>query len=597
MCANEKLIIFVFLFLLCGCVSRDEDRQWRPVRLLPLVDGISKGGRREAVSISGITEDALVFSSPGSVESPELEIGPGTVLLVDYAVPERRARGNMATLFRVRIVPGSEEHQSITAFEEKVPRTRESPPAWKFASIDLPVERHGSYRIVLEVAKVKGHAFAGGVWSSVVMAPPLPAPEPRKNVVLITMDTTRADHLSLYGYERDTTPFLEELGRQSTVFTRAYTASTWTLPSHATIFTGLYPSEHQAISMADMQGGNPLGDAHLTLAEVLLREGFFTMGIAGGGFLRRPFNLSQGFLYYSDRWKGISRSWVEANRIALDWLDRMDGRPFFLFINYFDPHAPYNPRGFGAKEKRVLRKAGIDMHKFQPTVLKKKGVKSLPGDVVAALIRLYDQEIVEVDGAIRNIVNALAEKNLLEHTLICIVGDHGESFGDHGLWGHGGRFVESQARVPLLIFDPGETGYVVDSPVSTVLVPHMIFSRIGVPTPENFRTEGPVYGSRFIPPGSMRFLLEWPYKYLVRFDNKKPRKEGAMFRLDVDPGETRDLGASEDGEYLRMEQAFSAFIAQIEAPPELSAVAEVEKSPATKDEDLREQLKALGYID
>ncbi|MFP8874575.1 MAG: sulfatase-like hydrolase/transferase, partial [Myxococcota bacterium] len=150
--------------------------------------------------------------------------------------------------------------------------------------------------------------------------PLLPADPARfevSNVVLISLDTTRADHLSIYGYPHNTTPFLRELARESVVYERAYTPSTWTLPSHASLLTGLFPSQHGATTGSGLLGARPLPDDAVTLAEVFGSMGYLTMGVVGSRFLSRSLGIDQGFELYSDEWNGPKRPAQDINEVAL----------------------------------------------------------------------------------------------------------------------------------------------------------------------------------------------------------------------------------------------------------------------------------------
>jgi len=163
------------------------------------------------------------------------------------------------------------------------------------------------------------------------------------NVLLITLDTVRADHLSSYGYAKPISPQLDTFARRATRYAVCFATSPWTVPSHASLFTGLHPFEHGAHSFEprDKRRGNvwPLHDNHETLAEVFREEGYDTAGIvANQVYLNSNLNLQQGF----DQWEVKRERSAAVNRRVFEWLEEREGRPFFLFVNYLDAHRPYN---------------------------------------------------------------------------------------------------------------------------------------------------------------------------------------------------------------------------------------------------------------
>ena len=182
----------------------------------------------------------------------------------------------------------------------------------------------------------------------------------RPDILLITMDTTRADRLGFYGYERPTSPNLDAFAEKSVVYERAFSTSTWTLPAHASLFTGLFPTSHGARFDADgplvlsaaMQGpanldkfrANPLSDEVRTPAEILSEARYATAGIVGGPWLKRIFGFDRGFAHYDDENIDSVRGRIaeSVTDSAIEWLGERGEGPFFLFLNYYDPHGPYS---------------------------------------------------------------------------------------------------------------------------------------------------------------------------------------------------------------------------------------------------------------
>jgi arylsulfatase A-like enzyme len=328
------------------------------------------------------------------------------------------------------------------------------------------------------------------------MAQSLPGPDQpavpgRPNVLLITMDTVRADHLSVYGYDRETTPNLQGLAREATLYRRAVAASDLTLPSHATIFTGLYPSWHGAdFAPPDYPNGRPLASGVKTLAEVLESNGYWTGAVvANHGYLHPAFGLNRGFDSYDYRrpaellarnrpfylraaaLKAVRLVYdisslapptlraVDINRHTFRLLQSGRGRPFFLFLNYMDAHMPYAPpppfdTRFPGKDPHFRPAADRDLEDEVVNAVV-SGKRALTPAEHAHFVSQYDGGIAYIDSQIGALLARLRELDLYENTLIVITADHGEAFGEHGLLEHGNGFVyQDQVHVPLLIKYP-----------------------------------------------------------------------------------------------------------------------------------------------
>ena len=615
--------LLFLLLLVAGCSRGDPGpaatpsaRAWAPVKLLDLAERVSpppedsRTIRFDEFSIADHRQWGLFLHPPNEFVFPPVDLAPETTLRFEYGILSKAwDHDGDGVTFRVKIrrPEGAGAPREELVFQRHLdPGNDATARQWNHASVQLP-DGGGPAQIVLETlpgpAGNRGYDWA--VWSNVLLLPLGVGSPTRPNVVLITLDTTRADHLSVYGYSEDTTPFLNSVAGEFRIFDRAYSPSTWTLPAHASLFTGLFPRQHGAITefSGEDLGGFPLADSFQTLAEVLQQDGYFTMGVVGGLFLRRYYHLDQGFLLYSDLWNGPARNAAEINNVAFAWLDRLEDQPFFLFLNYFDPHAPYDPAGYAANDEDLFRAHGIDIHRFQPSDLKHHGMRQLPAEVVAALKRRYDEEIRRMDRAIGDLVDQLRARGLYENTILCIVGDHGESFGEHEVWGHGGAFFNSQAHVPFLYRRPGrkaDTGRVAE-PVSTLLIPSMVALDAGIAVPEqiarNVSTTGaaiPVFGERFTRTGSMEMLLDFPLKYLVWKDAETGTQTERLFDLSIDPDETTDVLAGRPADVRQLRADFRALAERIRPPATI--VAEGPKLSNVELEDLRQRLRSLGYV-
>ena len=245
------------------------------------------------------------------------------------------------------------------------------------------------------------------------------------NIVLISVDTLRADHLGAYGYPVSPSPFIDSLAAKGLVFDHATVSMPSTTPSHASMMTGLYPMKHGSTTLLA-----PMSPDVDTLAAALSRKGYYTAAAVGIHILGRPFHFDHGFADFSAP-GSVSRKAAAVNADIFADLDRYASlssrRPFFIWAHYFDCHAPY-----GWWKAKSLD----ELPSFEG-----------PRD---ELIRRYDESIRHVDDAVRQLIETLAARDLLQNTIICVTGDHGEQIGDHGLpSGHIDIYRET-VRVPLI---------------------------------------------------------------------------------------------------------------------------------------------------
>ena len=238
------------------------------------------------------------------------------------------------------------------------------------------------------------------------------------NVLLITLDTTRADRLGCYGYARAATPALDALARRGTLFERALAQVPMTLPSHATLLTGRYPRE-MGIRLNEQAA---LGRDHPTLASVFKGQGYRTGAFVAAFVLDSRYGLDRGFeVYDDDVGEGVlMRRANEVTNRALAWLEGVKKQPFFVWIHYFDPHKPYEP-------PEAFLGVGADA---------------------------YDGEIAFVDTEVARLTKWLEAQHLTDRTLVVVAGDHGESLGEHGEHGHAMFLYETNLHVPLLLAHP-----------------------------------------------------------------------------------------------------------------------------------------------
>jgi arylsulfatase A-like enzyme len=308
-----------------------------------------------------------------------------------------------------------------------------------------------------------------------------PTPDKAANVLLIVLDTVRAQNLSLYGYRRETTPILTAFARAGVTFEKAVSTAPWTLPSHSSMFTGRFPHE---VSAGWQQ---PLDDRLPTLAEALRQHGYATAGfVANWGYTTSQSGLSRGFTHYEDyplsaemamdsSWlvstlvKGVRRRTGNIQDMArksadqvsdefLRWLFGVKQRPFFAFLNYYDAHVPYiPPPPFDARFGPSVPAA--DLSELR---------RDWSREQIEAAINAYDGAIAYLDQQLGLLFDRLREEHLLENTIVVVTSDHGEQFGEHGLFVHGNSLYWPSLNVPLVIVFPPEVpaGKRVEEPVS-----------------------------------------------------------------------------------------------------------------------------------
>jgi arylsulfatase A-like enzyme len=324
------------------------------------------------------------------------------------------------------------------------------------------------------------------------------------NVVLLVIDTQRADHLSLYGYGRPTSPRIDRLAQESAVFSNASANSTWTLPSHATMFTGRLPFEHRAGNL----GYSRLDGRFPTIAEALAARGYATGGfIANVFWTGRHTGLDRGFTRYEDFYgtfgDALTRTTLgrrvaydvlpmfgfvdvpgrkhasDLNKSVLSWIDRSRGHPFFAFVNYFDVHAPWIPPAPYAGSYSGMTPAELRSHSV--------AIKDLdgtdpppPASELRRMVDTYDESIHYLDSQIGALVDSLEARGILDKTVFIVTSDHGESWGEHGLMFHGHSLYRDVTHIPLIIRTPSGTAARYDHPVGLDDIPETIGAFAGL---------------------------------------------------------------------------------------------------------------------
>ena len=425
------------------------------------------------------------------------------------------------------------------------------------------------------------------------------------NVIVISLDTVRADHLSVYGYDRPTTPNLERLAEEGIVFEEAFTQTPWTVPSHMSVFTSLYPSVHSITNLT------PQSDMNVMLPEMLQDAGFVTAGFVAP-VLSEDYGFAKGFDYY-----------VRADRVrsadtmvdhALEWLARdpaapvLPEKPFFLFLHLFDAHHPYEPpwpfdTAYISRYRSNIRELS-ETHPYEQD-------QHLTDEELAEVVALYDGEIAYADFALGRLFDALRKLGLYEDALIVVFGDHGEGFLEHGLMNHGNSVYEELIHVPLLLRLPGgrSGGTKIAEPVQLIDITPTILQELGLkPNP---KMQGTPLLNPLLPDGSRRFaFVSEAYASCIRtetwkaIENPESRAQTIPRALDVDyelydltddPGEQTNL-ASEQGERLASMTEVLHRIVQENQRLRQQVREELGVEQIELSEEQERELRALGYV-
>jgi len=429
-----------------------------------------------------------------------------------------------------------------------------------------------------------------------------PAADPPPNVVVIVLDTLRADRLGCYGHSGGLTPALDELAAGATLW-RARSSSPWTVPSHASMFTGRDPHAHGAHSFdartLEVDNCHPLAQEHVTLAEVLREEGFATGGVvANAAYLKGAFGLHQGF----ETWQIERERAGVLNREALEWIDgREEGRPWFLFLNYMDTHRPYNVEARpGEYEYTPLEfPAKLLEQLYQRVIVEGQE----PGEIGAVVEAQYDRAVRNLDRALGELFDALRARGAWENTLVVVTSDHGEYFGEHDLVEHAKDVYEEALDVPLIVKAPGQMeGAVEETVLTSTHLPRLVLDTIGIGArhaqtfpravgegelvAENYYSRlpdllhpDPEVRERFRRVRTALYRGEW--KLLHSSDG-----EHELYRLDVDPREERNLILDEPDRAGEMARALEALLAAGRYETD---------STVRMDPSHREDLEGMGY--
>ena len=422
-------------------------------------------------------------------------------------------------------------------------------------------------------------------------------------IILIVVDTLRADHLGAYGHTRPTSPRIDEWAGSGRLFEVALSTAPWTAPAFGSLFTGQMPSRHGVLGQERPDGKQIFGrlDPGVpTLAGMLSDHGYTTAAMVNNPFLAPEFGLDRGFDLYDYRFGNN----VEVRRaeemvdLAIEWIDQQQDAPFFLVLHLFDPHMNYDaPEPFrGRFTDDISSKLKLPVEELNAIRI---GVMRLePGDqrfIGAA----YDEEIAYVDHEIDRFRQALEQRGLLERGLVLLTSDHGEELFEHGGFEHGHALWQELIHVPLIAWGAGVLPGRETTPISLVDVTPTLLEFAGVELPHEVEGRSLLDSLRGgKPPGDrtlfaeqnlygseLKAALDWPYKLIVNPENG----DRWLFDLANNPGEILRPWDEHAEKADDLQRALLLWL-------ERDLAARTEQAPAELGSDTLEQLRSLGYV-
>jgi len=506
-----------------------------------------------------------------------------------------------------------------TVFSEVFERESvEDGPAWVDATVDLSDMAGSSVRFVFRTEapsgeeETKGNSVPLFDWSPVWSSPILYSTESgrtvgKPNIILISLDTLRADHLGCYGYHRDTSPNIDRFAEGALLFENCIASSSWTLPAHASLFTGVHPSVHGA---EVHPWGPPFAETETTLGELARERGYLTAAYTEGLFVSASMGFAQGVELYSDgKLAEFPLHCAEVTfNDTVQWLETYCGLPFFLFVHTYQIHDPYTPPAhFGEMFDKDYTEAGT---------VRPRQVRSEKDKIRCEA--LYDGEIAYTDKVVGDFLGRLEEMQLLQNTTVIVFSDHGEEFWEHGGIEHGVTLYDEVLHVPLIIKLAGENppGGRVARQVSLTDLYATVAELLGVDganSPDCMSLLPLITGPETRAKYDRKFIVsqvchrdsvlvsmtpDWR-KRSIRTDTEKyikfeKEEMEELYDLGGDLSEKNDISAKNEQDLLKYRAMLDSFLETVSAGRAPAATAEQRVAPLT--EERKRELKALSYM-
>jgi len=565
---------------------------------------VRKDGRLSSpITLAGETQSSLTPPLPSRL-TYQVEIPPDPILLFSIGVtPLGDGPLDAPVDFFLHVDPGTGEEPSFSATIE-----RHQPNQWVEGAADLARWAGKRVKLIFETKPRVDETSAAqlpilAAWGDPVLASAT-ARGARPNVILISIDCLRADHVGAYGYQRQTTPNLDRFAEDGVVFEQAISTSSWTLPTHMSMLTGLVPSVHGATKWEKLDRSVPY------LPELLSEGGYQTSGVASWVYVSQIYGFERGFHVYRVLEKPLASGVVDA---ALQQLRRKRGQSHFLFMHLLDPHWPYLPpreflERFGPRPRDISDLQDL-ISRSQPPPSQKE---------TEEIIQLYDSEIAFTDRELGRFFDELKTLELYHDSLIIVTADHGEAFYEHGHWQHSQTLYEEIVRIPLMVKWPGQgpVGRVV-AQVSQIDIFPSILEAAGVMPPPTEAVSLSRYadangleadGRQAISEVTWRSPQATAMKISFRTEASKfiatlsgpvgddlavsELREEELYDLSNDPNEQINLLPQASGDVETYHRQMRSFLDTARAVRSTRQGQEVEL-----DEELIERLRSLGYVD
>jgi choline-sulfatase len=415
--------------------------------------------------------------------------------------------------------------------------------------------------IVVAVAACAILLAAALIWKGPLRGrPPRAAGGPCRdcNVFIVVMDALRPDHLGCYGYGRGTSPNIDAFAASSIRFERVVSASSWTKPAITSVLTGKLPSSHGVFEMRDT-----LDPGEATLQRILARAGYSFAGFVANKAIDG--DIVDGFVRVAESLKaerGFKAGSAATTDAAVAHLERASAARSFVYVHYMDTHAPY------------FTGAG-------PT-------DAAPGG--GGSVASYDAAIRNNDAQVGRLFDAIRRRGMWDRSIVVLMADHGEAFGEHGKTGHYNSLYEEETHIPFLLHVPGAAPRVVGGVYSEVDITPTLLAALGLPVPGGLDGIDMLSSERSVAFSEMRrgdVFLAAARTATMKLIFQRPGGTYACFDLAADPGETSELTVASDGRCAELRRALDAHLARA---PRIAGRREL-----TTEE--RRQLKALGYLD
>ncbi len=600
--------------------SLDQPVAIHSIKLIPKPASFANASGRQELGKRDEYRDTLYVHSPSSIVFP-LSLPGNAHLHFGMGSTEKESK----VTFRVSV-----EGEPGNLFS----RTIDNPDQWQDADLDL--SRWSGRAIKLRLQTESSHAGDVALWASPLVTGSTTGKSTRPNILIYTIDTLRADHASVYGYARNTTPFLKKLAASSVVFEDCQAQATWTKSSIASLMTSLYSFTHGIVSDADTIPG---GSA--TLASQLRTAGYTTASIVSTPFVGRATGLDRGFDYlleYPVVLREVNPQTDRAtdsaalNKVVFPWLERHRDEPFFLYAHATDPHAPYDPPPpfesvFAKPSETPLFEREYSSFKTNHeygggAVINREMCEKAeidPDRFIHQAQDRYDGEILHNDHSFELLVAKLKQLGVLDKTVIIVLSDHGEEFWDHGWTAHGQSVYQELTHTLLLMWNPAlfPTPRRVSEPVQLIDVMPTVLDLLALKTPpvvegqsllpltrgQSFKRRGLVVSSRFaavrpeglVPENSTDSfaITDSHWKFIYR--NKAAKagiKKVELYDRTTDRKEQHDVSTQHSDE---IEKDIATLSQWIDAQNKVRSIIG-HTGTSQLDQRTLERLRSLGYL-